>query len=439
MGVPDEFWILFLIMVGFFLKLVYDIKVGYMAPTPDAGVWEFLPEGAAHEGHIGYIQYLFTYHRLPGQDLRTLTAYSNPPLFYIAGALFLEVFHRMMHWAIGTCLHSLQCINVIYVMVGECSCLGILKKLGVKGRKIVIMIVFLFFYPPFYHLGAALHGGAMAFMFSMLALNSAMSWYNSRRYKTLVTAGVELGLGLMTSFTAIIVLPVIILLIRNGVIDGRRNEVPYRKQVRTFSLTAGIMGLLWPIYRLIRFGIPFTYVEPTGVRTTGSFLFRLNLPTKAMLKHFHLVGNAALESNIWAQTFKTAIFDYNGLYLEAGTARTIALAMLYISIAICVLAHIMLIYSLLAGKTDSVYRHIMEAGYLIILGGYLLLCYLVPMTGIMDAKYLILLLLIPVAGAGLCGTGDEEDNLFEKILSGLFSVMMLIMAVLSAFMFGFYY
>lgn len=439
MGVPDEFWICFLIMVGFFLKLVYDIKVGYTAPTPYAGVWEYLPEGAAHEGHIGYIQYIFTYHALPDRDMRTLAAYSNPPLFYLYGALVLEILHRLMRWAVGTSLHCIQCINVIFVMVGECCCLGILRKLGVKGRKIVFMIVFLFFFPPFYHLSAAFNGGAMTFMLSMLSLNSALSWYNSRRYKTLVTSGIELGLGLMTSFTAVIVLPMILLVIRNGIIDGRRNEVPAGKQVRTFFLTAGLMGIWWPLYRLIRFGIPFTYVENPGVRTTGSFLSRLNLPTAAMLRHIHTVGNADLESNIWAQTFKTAIFDFNSIHVSSGVPRALALFMLYASIAVCIVAHIMLFYSMIAGKTDSVHRHLMEGGYLIILAGYLLLCYLVPMTGIMDAKQLVLLMLIPAAGAGLCGRGEEGDNLFEKIFSVLFNFLMLIIAVLSAFLFGFYY
>ena len=437
MGVPDEFWICFLIMVGFFLKLVYDIKVGYTAPTPYAGVWEYLPEGAAHEGHIGYIQYIFTYHALPDRDLRTLAAYSNPPLFYLYGALVLEILHRLMRWAVGTSLHCIQCINVIFVMVGECCCLGILRKLGVKGRKIVFMIVFLFFFPPFYHLSAAFNGGAMTFMLSMLSLNSALSWYNSRRYKTLVTSGIELGLGLMTSFTAVIVLPMILLVIRNGIIDGRRNEVPAGKQVRTFFLTAGLMGIWWPLYRLIRFGIPFTYVENPGVRTTGSFLSRLNLPTAAMLRHIHTVGNAALESNIWAQTFKTAILDFHAVNMGGAGTRFICGLAILISAAVCILAHAGFIYIMFSGRIDRVLCRFLRVGYGGMLAGYLLACFLFPVTGTMRFLYITQILIFPVTGLSLCGTGGESDNLFEKTVTFMADGLVLILALLTAFLYGF--
>ena len=45
MGIPDEFWIGFVIMVGFFLKLVYVIHLGFTSGTLNPGAWSDLTAG----------------------------------------------------------------------------------------------------------------------------------------------------------------------------------------------------------------------------------------------------------------------------------------------------------------------------------------------------------------------------------------------------------
>ena len=39
LGFPDEFWIGFVIMIGIFLKLVYDVAAGYAISTHNLGDW----------------------------------------------------------------------------------------------------------------------------------------------------------------------------------------------------------------------------------------------------------------------------------------------------------------------------------------------------------------------------------------------------------------
>ena len=82
LGFPDLFWIGFVIMVGFFLKLVYDIQAGWTITSHDLGVW--LEEGWRPGGGVlGVIQYYYNMHRLPDIDPRTLTGYAGPPLYYM--------------------------------------------------------------------------------------------------------------------------------------------------------------------------------------------------------------------------------------------------------------------------------------------------------------------------------------------------------------------
>jgi hypothetical protein len=57
----------------------------------------------------------------------------------------------------------------------------------------------------------------------------------------------------------------------------------------------------------------------------------------------------------------------------------------------------------------------------------------------MDFKFVMFLTVFPLAGMSVCGSGDLSDNLFEKITTWLGNAMILLLAFLTAFLFGFYY
>jgi hypothetical protein len=321
LGVPDEFWIGFVIMVGFFLKLVYDIQVGYTSGTSDAGVWKAITGSVPNSGHIGVIQYYFTYHTLPDFDMRTISEYANPPFFYIVCALFLEVTHRLLGWAAGTSLHLAQCLNVIYVFTGSMCGVSMVHRFGVKRRKMVIAILLLTFFPFLYNLSASLDPSAMAFMFSMLVLNGSLIWYRSRKHSDFLKIGLFLGLGLMTSFMVILTVPSGAVLYYYAGRDGRRTETPLAVQLRHMLVVVLILGGFWPLYRLIRFGILPDY--STTANGSRAFLIenygalkRLALPSPRLLRILHMTGVDQYEYNIWAQIFKTALFDFHAMILS---------------------------------------------------------------------------------------------------------------------------
>lgn len=439
MGVPDEFWIGFVIMVGFFLKLVYDIKLGYTQGTFQAGEWAAFRDGMPNSGHIGLIQYLFTYHRLPGVDPRLFPCYANPPFYYIVSSLILEIVHRIFGWEIGVALHMLQCVNVIYVLVGESFGIAILRKFGVRGRKLVICIVFLMFFPVYYNLAAVISPDALAFMLLMMILNSALSWYHSRRNNSLVNTAVLIGLGMMTSVYTLPVLPPVILLMYHAVIDGRRNMVPLRKQYKLFGIIAALMSLWWPVYKMIRFRLsPFYHDAPYGIRITEPFIERLRIPDSGMLWHLHTNGSGPLESNVWAQAFKTAVADFHAINISMTGTYIFAMLAVYLSVAICIISHLMLIHVLRKKRVERVYAQFIVVGYLSVLIGYLLLTWRIPYAGTMDFKKFAVILIFPLIGIGLCGEQEERSGSFERILSPVVTGMILLLSLITAFLFGYY-
>ncbi len=440
LGIPDVFWMGFIMMVGFFLKLVYDIQIGYAVRTPNAGVWQQIAGGIPAEGQIGVIQYYFTYHRLPDFDLMKYQGFTNPPLFYWVCALILDVIHRMMGWAAGTSLHVLQCINVIYVTVG-CVCgVSMAYRFGVRKRKLTVVILLMTFFPAFYQIAAALNPDAMCFMFSMLSLNTALSWYTSRRSKSFMAMAVQIGLGLMTGFGALFVLPPILTLYYFAKQDGRRNETPLHKQLWRMLLIVGIMGGWWPALRLFRYHVPLFYSE---VASFGHIVYyglfgRLRLPNKILLSHLHTVGDVGKEYNLWAQFFKTSVFGFMGIDTSVPEVAFLAYFTLQLCIFLWVLMHIMWLYVMFTARLDKPMKHFLLVGYLTILLGYVWLCLKYPYVEMMNFSRIAVILIYPVIGMGVCGYGYGNENIFEKVNSFLANGLSLIFALLTAFLMGFY-
>lgn len=439
LGIPDEFWIGFVIMVGLFLKLVYCTAISYDSYTLHAGSWTQIVDGKPNPGHLGLIQYYMTYMHLPDFDPRNVQCYANPPFYYIVCGLIMKIIHQMIGWSAGISLHCLLCLNVIYVAVGEGCALGIVSKFGIRGRKYVICVLYLTFFPAFYNLCSTLDGSAMSFMFMMLCLNSVLSWYESRRGKTLLQLGINLGLGLMTSYTVLMVLPAMIVIFRNGCIDGRRSEIPYGKQFKRFGIAVAILGLWWPVYLLIRFHVPLFYVETEGnILIRKSFFSRIKIPGTNLLRNLHFTGDPSLDYNIWAQTFKTALFDFFALDFRNSVTYFLGRFALGLSIAMWILEHVMWIWSGITQRVDRVRRTFLMAGYFTILIGYIVVCFRYPYIENMRFMAITPILIFPLVGMGLCGDGTANDNYFERGTTEIMNWMVLVFSIIIAFLFGFY-
>ncbi len=439
LGIPDEFWIGFVIMVGFFLKLIYDIKLGWMSGTPGLGAWQDLDGNAfVPGGHLSVIQYYYTYHFFPGVDPRTASAFANPPLYYVTSAFLFAVFRNLLGWSVSISMHIVQCMNVIYVMIGECCGIGILQKYGFRGRKRVTAMLFLIFFPVFYNLSGALDGSAMCFMYMMLALNSSLNWYMSRREKTLRSAAIEIGLALLTSPAALMILPPVIYLIRKGAVDGRRNETPVADQAKRFAIITAAIGLPWQIYMLIRFRFPIFGIGTQGMTpVTGSVGDRIGIPALSMLTHIHTEGNAALESNIWAQALKTSAFDFRAVDTTQGKTYVIALILLVTLLIAVVVMHLMLVYVLLSMRLEHVYAMFLIIGEGTFLIGYVVMCFVYPYIEVMSARVFAPEMIFPLVGLMMCG-GDSSDGKFEKITAAAAGIAIPVMSLIAAFLYGYY-
>lgn len=443
LDIPDEFWIGFVFLVSFLLKLIYDIQTGYSAATVNAGVWKVMEHGIPNEGHVGYIQYLFTFHHYPTTvDPKNYACFIDPPFYYVICSLILEVIHRMIHWPIGTALHVLQCMNVLYVTVGCSHMIAMVHKFGVRGRKLVVCILFLSFFPTFYNLSAELSPNAMSFMFSSGALSHSLSWYRSRRQKSFLTAAVLIAMGLLTAWQGILVVPPVLVLYYYAVKDGRRNEVSLQRQMRRALIFLLPCSVLWPLYRLIRFHIPFFYAQerlrPYGSVSRFSVFSRLAIPGRSLFEDLHTLGVPSREYNIWAQTLKTAVFNFQAISFSRGEARFFSEVVFRLSIVICILYHVMWIYTMFTVRIEQSLKRFLQIGYFSYLLIYIISCIRFPYIYYMNFLRIAPIVIFPVIGMGICGYGSSTDTWFEKVTGWAANVLTLMFALMTTFIFGFY-
>ena len=443
LGFPDEFWIGFVILIGIFLKLVYDVAAGYAVSTHDLGEWVEIINDIPNRGHLGVIQYYFTYHRLPNFDPSLISGYSNPPLFYIMSALVLEIFFKNLGWSLGTVLHCIQCLNAVFVMVGSFAGIGILSKFGVRGRKSVVGLLFMMFFPGFYNLGAAMDNTAMSFMFMMLALNTGLKWYQIRARKTLIKSAVFMALGMMAKLSSFVVIfPIAVLFASAHFYDRRSSYEQFYKELGLYAAIALIPGLFYPVRNLIRFGTSPFYMdidkEPWQLVSTYSFGRRIGLPSIPSLVHLHLTKETFYEYNIWGQTFKTAIVDEQALNLTLKVTHALAVILLFAVILFTLLSLIMLVRAMIGNRLSPEHKGVIAAGLLGILIVYIIRCFMNPTVSAMNFRQIPVVIIFLLAGYGLCGREDDLDNLFERVTSRAGDILILIISILSAFLFGFY-
>ncbi len=441
LGIPDEFWIGFVIMIGVFLKLVYDIETGYQLSGINIGEWKSVRGAAPGSGSLGVIQYYYNHHWLPNFDPRTYSGYAAPPFYYIVSSLLMEFFHRLVGWETEFCIRLLQCANVIYVTVGTSCGISMLSKLGVRGRKMTVSILFLSFFPEFYIMTAIIGPDALVFMLVMLSLNSALEWYLTRRYRDIRSLAVKLGLAVLTGYRAWFVVPAIAVLLFYGWADGRSHHVPLKTQFKHFGITASILAWIWPLYLFIRFRLPFFYSDPVsgdwqsfrGLYSAGK---RLSLTAWNLFSHFHTTGVTGQEYNIWVQTFKTACFDFNFIDTSLGVVRFLAGLMLFLTIVLCIIWHIMGVRVLTGTRISVPFKVFLVSGYGSILLFYVSCCFARPYAETSNFRMIPELILFPLACMGLCSRDAEEDSTFMRVISAISSYGILVLSVLSALLFG---
>ena len=124
-----------MILLGVLLRGGYVLLSGLYERQHDAGAYTGMGTDFVNPGHIGYIEYIYKFHKLPDINPYELFAYYHPPLHHIISHIWLQI-NIWLGVTEELAFENLQIVTLLY----SCLCMSvtwkILKALDIKGNGI---------------------------------------------------------------------------------------------------------------------------------------------------------------------------------------------------------------------------------------------------------------------------------------------------------------
>ena len=122
-----------LILLGILLRCGYVLLSGLYDRQHDAGAYTGMGTDFVNPGHIGYIEYIYKFHRLPDLNPYELFAYYHPPLHHLISFLWLQL-NIFFGVAEDLAFENLQILPLLY----SCLFMAVVWKTLKVDRKSVV-------------------------------------------------------------------------------------------------------------------------------------------------------------------------------------------------------------------------------------------------------------------------------------------------------------
>ncbi len=417
-----------LIFLGVLVRCSYVLLSGLYERQHDAGAYTGMGTSFVNPGHIGYIEYIYKFHKLPDLNPYELFAYYHPPLHHILSYIWLQL-NIWLGVGEELAFENLQILPLLY----SCLCLfttwKILSVLRIKGTGLLIGLSFMAFHPATIIMAGSVNNDMLTILFMSLTILLTLKWIQNKDLKHLVLLALSIGFGMITKLnSAVLALPVGLIFLMHllSVIRTKEKEniVKWIKNYCIFGAVVIPIGLSWIVRNLIRFG------EKPGVPVPGetspmytadfSLWQRLGIPSLTDWHFefpFHPISARAC-SNTWAIMFHTSLFaeeyptDLSDILLVLCQITFLLAVILGIGTAI------LLIVVLLNKNTDLETRIFLLTGYFIMLVSFAAFVVIYPYTCSSDFRYVAICLVYVSIALGL---GNRYFLQMPRIPKGFFS------------------
>lgn len=411
-----------LILLGVLLRCGYVLLSGLYERQHDAGAYTGMGTDFVNPGHIGYIEYIYKFHKLPDINPYELFAYYHPPLHHIISFLWLQV-NIFFGTAEELAFENLQILPLLY----SCLCMAvvwkILKVLEIRETGLYIGLGFIALHPATIIMAGSVNNDMLTILFMSLTILYSLTWIRCKDLKGLVKLALVIGLGMITKLnSAVLAIPLGIIFLMHfiTVIRGKNKEL-LMKWIKNYCIFGAIvipLGLSWITRNLIRFG------EKPGVPVPGetspmytasySLWERLGIPAFADWHFnfpFHPIAASAC-NNTWVIMFHTSMFTEE---YPAGLPD-ILLSMCQITFILGVLlgitTAILLFFVLLSKRTRLEDTIFLLAGYVIMLISFAAFVIIYPYTCSSDFRYVAICLVYTAIALGL---GNKYYSSFSPL------------------------
>lgn len=382
-------------------------------------------------GHFGYIEYLYKFKKLPNFNPTRIWAFYNPPLHHIISAVWIGI-NRMLGFNYELCMENLQILTLFYGSVSTYFVYRILQEFKIKESNLLILTGVLIFHPVFTVLSASLNNDCLAVLFSLSTLLYTVRWYKKQSISRILLIALSISLGMLTKTSVGLLAPGVGIVFLMVMVRKRDQWIKICRQFLAFGVLCIPIGMAWVVRLRMLYQIPFTYVPMLGeidqYQYVGNYGVweRLGIPGAESMSHAWNKWNPGAEHNIWAELFRSALFDEKAFQMTGTLYEWFAVILLITSILAAVLMNVILIRVLIQKRSmDGALKGMIVAGYAVLLISYIKFCFQYPFICTMNFRYIVVTILFPAIGTGIWleKSKNQGQALAVKIMICGFSVL----------------
>lgn len=415
-------WII--LLLGAVLKLVYALSVPYSISPHDLGrVSDWV---TPQRGHIGYIQYICQYGKLPEMSLTNPGAVYHPPFFHLIAALVCKIFFTATGDIVYT-LEVIQVVNTLFACLATVYVYRILEHLSVADTPKIIVTVFFAFCPIFYILGTSINNDCLMTLLSIAAIDYTVIWAREQRMSTIVKIALCIGLAMFTKTSAATLAPAIAAVFLWTLWKKRAEWKKLLGQFAVFGVICVPLGLGWSVWNVLH-GMPAHYIlrlPDSADQFVGKYSLwqRYGFPSREQIGAYRVDWTHPEQyCNLWGQTILTMLFDEGILKIETALEIRMARLLWWTGAASCLLA-LWDTAAIAFDRTISVvHRIFFPVGYLVMMAGFVSFSYQYPHICTMNFRYITASLAFLFGAYALRRSHHGGKGIFMGVFVSLFAV-----------------
>ena len=440
----EETMVLAIIFTGMVFRCCYVLLTGLYERQHDEGVYTGIASSQVNPGHLGYIEYIYKFRKLPDMNPYELFSYYHPPLHHGLSGLWL-ILLTSLGMAEESAFENLQALPLFYSGLFMFVTYLILKNAGAKGRALYAGLFLISMHPTLTIMSASINNDMLSTLLLACCILSTLCFIRESNLKNLIWIALSVGVGMLCKInTAVMAFPIGLVFLTDFIEVIRRRDrqavIGRIKNYILFGFTAAVIGLSWIARNLIRFhekpGI--SSATEASVMYTGNYSVwdRLGIPAWTDWHFdfpFHPLNGDVIH-NTWVIMFQTSLFGE--IYPKGLEDISLVLCrIVYVTaIIFALLSAVLFLYtqyrkfrtSERTNKTDAVF---LSVGYLIFLLSLAAFALKYPYTCSSDFRYIVICLVYIAIGLAdgerFCPDGTKAVAVSRVIRIGVCTLLIL--------------
>lgn len=305
---------LMIMIISFLIRIIYVLNTDVGQRQHDLGYATSLSDELVNPGHLGYVEYIAKFHKLPDFDPFSIFSYYHPPLHHVIAAIFVDVAHSF-GISEPKVYEFIQLPTCIYGCIGIYIVYRILKLISPDTKHICLPLALVAFHPGLIYMCGTVNNDMLAAMMSFLCIYVTLLWiYKGHSFRHLIYMALCIGIGLISKMNvAVLIFPMGLIMLLHLISSFKAHRIAACiKEYVVFALIALPIGLSWSVRNILRFSVGpgISSATPESNQYLGSYPLDeiIGLPVKSSVSFPFHSENAVYCHNAWSILFKTSLF-----------------------------------------------------------------------------------------------------------------------------------